>query len=640
MSTPGHESLHPEALSQLTGAIPSYLAVLLPLALPGLLALAPLLGTPWWFAALLVPPAMFLAQGWGLALWMNEGRCWTRLELGLTSGWLGIAATLVEVVLVRELGLPPNLLPVMALVVAGLGLLLVRARGALVLPRGGGPGALNGLLGLATVFLAVTALALWRLPDLLRPLDAYWWDSRAESALHEPVSLRMDALSAVGWPEAGALAGELGRGRHQLEVTEAGDLLALARGDVGLDLALGQGQQELDRAELVAAPTVEPEEGPVDRYLDRGIVAVEAHLETGTAWLDLDRDATVYLLPTALAVWSLDHCEVLRFVHYYQILNIVENQRWATEILTHRRLTVSQPPLWSYLMAPQVALASPGLPAASVLFLWVLVFVGAHALHLLEVLAPRAPAMAWLLPGMAMLMQGRLMVDPGSLNFPDNLYTAAILAGLAALLQGTAPRFGFMALVSGLLRYAGTPFLLLLALLSAVRKPGSRGGLLSGAMGPGRALCWGFAVSGITLGFAVVLGLYAGTLQAWMQSISFEILPEHWHGDYDPAVLLSRVPRFYWLWTVYSGGSLLLALFLARGPSRFPLWAALIYSLLLCTIDHFPSHYFLPLVQLAALALAAAPPPPLLLRPGRWAANLPPLLGCLGFLAAILWLPV
>ncbi len=35
------------------------------------------------------------------------------------------------------------------------------------------------------------------------------------------------------------------------------------------------------------------------------------------------------------------------------------------------------------------------------------------------------------------------------------------------------------------------------------------------------------------------------------------------------------------------------------------LLTALSYSLLLCTIDHFPSHYFLPLIHLSAVALAA-----------------------------------
>ena len=69
-------------------------------------------------------------------------------------------------------------------------------------------------------------------------------------------------------------------------------------------------------------------------------------------------------------------------------------------------------------------------------------------------------------------------------------------------------------------------------------------------------------------------------------------------------VLLGRAPAFFALWFVYSGGTLLLAALRWPTGTRVALGTALLYSLLLCTIDHSPTHYFVPLVQLSALAAA------------------------------------
>jgi hypothetical protein len=83
----------------------------------------------------------------------------------------------------------------------------------------------------------------------------------------------------------------------------------------------------------------------------------------------------------------------------------------------------------------------------------------------------------------------------------------------------------------------------------------------------------------------------------------FETFPEHWHGETAPLTLLGRVPHFAGLLAAYTGGGvvLLLALCLWGAPSAARRAAqglglgALAYASLLATIDHHPTHYFLPL---------------------------------------------
>jgi uncharacterized membrane protein len=78
--------------------------------------------------------------------------------------------------------------------------------------------------------------------------------------------------------------------------------------------------------------------------------------------------------------------------------------------------------------------------------------------------------------------------------------------------------------------------------------------------------------------------------------------------------LIPRVPGFYALWSVYTGGGLLLAAAAAgwtnaspaRSAARWLLGAAGLYSVLLATIDHHPTHYFLPLVAVTGVAVVAA----------------------------------
>jgi hypothetical protein len=188
------------------------------------------------------------------------------------------------------------------------------------------------------------------------------------------------------------------------------------------------------------------------------------------------------------------------------------------------------------------------------------------------------------------------MIEPGSINFPDNLYTAALLAGLLALREKRWAMFAALALASSLLRYPGAFVLFGAAGLEALwgRTPEWVTGIKRAA-----------AALLAALGLFAVTGLLTGQLGSWVTTIGFEIGPEHWHGEYALGALLPRVPAFYGMWLAYAAGVPLLVLAVCRGASLRLFGVAFAYSLLLCTIDHQPSHYFLPLLALTAISFGA-----------------------------------
>jgi len=113
-------------------------------------------------------------------------------------------------------------------------------------------------------------------------------------------------------------------------------------------------------------------------------------------------------------------------------------------------------------------------------------------------------------------------------------------------------------------------------------------------------------------------GLLSGNLAEWISILWFETGPEHWDNNQEALPLLQRPIEFYSEWARYQGfesfgaGAALAWLaavgwtLAANAKSRWLIGLALTYSLLLCTIDHFPSHYFLPLVAIMGLALASS----------------------------------
>ena len=113
-----------------------------------------------------------------------------------------------------------------------------------------------------------------------------------------------------------------------------------------------------------------------------------------------------------------------------------------------------------------------------------------------------------------------------------------------------------------------------------------------------------------------VAGLIGGHFQEWLSILWFETGPEHWDNNQEAPPLLHRPLEFYGEWARYQGfgrlGSaalpvwslMALGLLVSNKGARWVLGTALGYSLILCTIDHFPSHYFLPLVAMMGLAMA------------------------------------
>ena len=553
-----------------------------------------LLGAPGWALGLTVIPAVLWAPGWGWARWLAGRRSSppSALQSGLDASWIGIGLAVLSGSLVRELGLAPWWLLPLSVVLGTPGLVLAwrRREPALPVPDR------RVLVGLGAVALAAMLVAANHAPGLVRPMDAYWWHGAPDQGAWQRTTLEAPTFEAIGWPEAGAMKATLEAGEHRIVVTSHGPLLVAARGAVGTSVALRQGDLE-NRALIERDPQELEEEGPVPRYLDRGVAAAYGELTPGPVTIGLSAPATVYIVPSQDAVWSLDELGELRFVHYYQCLNIVENLRWARSTLIDLRATVNQPPLWAYVLAVPSALIDRDQKGAALIFLWVLVLTGASGVRLLQLAGPGAAWPAWVLPGLATAIHGRLMVEPGSFNFPDSLYTAAIVGGMAALLVRRPVRTGLLALAASLLRYPGAVLIAGSALLGSLLSGRSRGLVKPALISAG-------AAAGL-LALVALVGLVSGNLAEWWKILWFETFQEHWHGEVDPRVLLARTPWFYWTWVVYAGGAPLLAIVGARGRSLHILLTAACYSLLLCTIDHSPAHYFLPLVHLSVVALAA-----------------------------------
>lgn len=463
-------------------------------------------------------------------------------------------------------------------------------------------------IGRAAVAGTVVLVAATGWSSVALPLDGNWWlragDELAEAGENqtaEPLdgwaNLREVGPAWVLTPKAATATVRMSSG-----------IIAL-RAPVGATLRV-----ESQRITVEANPVEDLEEGAVPRYLERGVAAMRIVGDAGeltTLFLTNPEKSTVYLIPDAEALWTLHGNGELRFSHYYQLLNMVEQLRWARETGLSRWVTDVQPPLWSWLLGLALLGNNGEQPTANVLFLYLCLAIGLMAVSVMIRLAPRAPMVAWMLPAAAIAEHARLMLEPGSAGMPDSLYTLAVLGVLGS------SGFGWGA-IAQLSRYPG-------ALISALALAWE-----------GRWRTLGSFALGI-VGLLILVGTagwLSGALGGWIETATWETGPEHWHGEFDPWILIARVPTFYWTWVAYAGATPLIALTALTSQSRATrvlIGTALSYSVLLCTIDHFPSHYFLPLVQLSVLAVAVA-------RPGVWAWR--PSLALLGMVYALGWVPV
>ena len=410
--------------------------------------------------------------------------------------------------------------------------------------------------------------------DVARPLDRYWYVAGVEDRLpvRSAAPAVLGAHAVVGEADEGVVRGEPGA-PLTLTGPHPDPFLILVHGPVG------QGTTGLGAPVVVRSDPVEDAaEGPVARYQDAGVAArwVDGLAEGEALHLQPDADVQLYVVAAQDGVWSLHGSGELRWVHYYQLLNMVEQLRWADA----RWVTDVQPPLWTRVLAPALALTGGGQPTVNVLLALVLALGVLGGVGFLQRHAPDAPTAAWLLPGAAAVVVGKLVLEPGSAGMPDALYGVAIVAGLAGRYEG----FG---LAAQLLRYPGAAVVALGALLAGDRRAALRLGALVAAV----AALFGLG------------GAVTGELDGWLGTVAWESGPEHWHGEHDPAVLLGRAPEFYRTWFTYAAGTPLLAALAWPRGTRVALGTAALYSLLLCTIDHSPTHYFVPLVTLSALAL-------------------------------------
>ena len=85
---------------------------------------------------------------------------------------------------------------------------------------------------------------------------------------------------------------------------------------MGLRVELRQDGAVLDDATVTSDPVVDPEEGPVPRYMDTGVASAVATVHPGTVEIQIDGapEADVWLLPGMDAVWSLHASGQLSFV--------------------------------------------------------------------------------------------------------------------------------------------------------------------------------------------------------------------------------------------------------------------------------------------------------------------------------------
>ena len=550
---------------------------------------------PW---AWLLPIVIF-GPGFGFAKGLRAGRDTGALGWIIDAAWVGMAITWIDVALVRELPIAASdqaaALVALALVWCIVGLVWARTvPSPTVFAQG-------ERLGVAAIVLALVGLSLWRSGDMARPLHGHWYLEGADTWLHEALPIAAENAEPHGWPEAGAFSVVPQNGAIELIAREpaSGRVTLAVQGPLGSRIATGESS-----ASVAASVTALPEEGPVRRYLSHGVagLSVDVDLRAGERMVVEAEGDRVFVMPGADAVWSLHAAGVLRYVHYYQLLNQVENQVWAQEMLEDRWATLNQPPGWSPLLSTATVLLEDDMQSAAWLFLWVLLLLGCTAVRLGTVLAPTAHPVAMLVPAAMMLSHGLLMFEPGSYNFPDSLYAAAVLAVALAIAERRVGWIAVLGIAAGMLRWPGvvvaTIFILVYGRLWAVSQR------------PTLARLW--LLVGVGAVFAVV-GVLTGEFQDLLFILYFETFPEHWHGQYSWRLLLPRVPGFYALWVAYTGGGLLMALAACSGsinPARRALrWLLAsigLYSLLLATIDHHPTHYFLPLVAVTGVAVVCA----------------------------------
>ena len=525
---------------------------LYPIGLHFLTALALLGQAEWWVMGIVGLTTILWTVGWGWSCWLHRESHPSPLQLAIDSVWISMAITWVNIALIREFGLGdatslPWIIWSLSLGWTVGGLWLSRDHQPVY------PLAPRERKGIQFIGLAILALVVWKSEDIARPLDGHWYLEAASDPRHPLVPLRpanyWTEIENVGWMEAGAYAMTPTTPEPTLIADQRvnGRITLAVRGPLGSFIE-ANGQKNTVTSQM----TEDLDEGLVDRYLNRGVAAISiwADLQPGEQIPLAVKGERVYLMASSDAVWALHGTGNLRFTHYYQLLNQVENQHWADEVLTTRRFTWNQPPGWSPILAMSNVIVAPDLNGAACLFLHVLLLVGLSSLRLTTIIAPRAPPIAWTIPALLMMVHGILMFEPASHNFPDSLFSASILGVWIATVQGSASRFGIFGLLAQALRWPGAILSTVILLVWTWFQDTQTD------VTPSLKYLWGL----ITIGIGVAgIAMLTGDAEDLLFILYFETIPEHWHGNFNLLDLLSRIPNFFVTWTMYTGGTLILS---------------------------------------------------------------------------------
>lgn len=583
-----------------------------------------------WLALVAVPTLLWL-PGLPLARVLERSRGTERdgLRRFFDAWWLGVAQAVVIFTVWKSTNQQPVSAVLTAILLGGVGLAALAGW----LPIPGFAPAQNLVaspptpsqtlpLGMSVAF-AIFALGAWFYQsriDIARPLDHYWYSAEVESL--PPTAGPLPP--PLGWAESTLLDDEQNAARmvsssnisaeSNIILREPGTpLLVLIHGPVG-----GSGRVGTTAFSIDASPEEAVEEGPVRRYppAGEGMAAVWIPSEIPDINLPFVADwagpARVSLVNAQAGVWALDGYGEFHFAHYYQLLNMVEQFDWARD----RWITDVQPPLFIWVLGAVLAVTGGDMPTANVLLLYTLLALALGGILFVRRYAPESTLVGWLLPGAAAVVVGKLVLEPGSASMPDALYAAAIVGALAVV-DAPGRSSAALGLAAQLLRYPGSAVVFVGLVLAGARRASLR-----------LVAVVALAIVGFGIG-----GWMSGALNGWLQTVAWESGPEHWHGNYAPSTLGARIPEFYWMWLVYGGGTPILALCGWSRGTRVAFGTAAIYSLLLCTIDHAPTHYFLPLVALSSLAVACTAAASSL----RWLAWVLPGMALVGLANFWLW---
>ena len=302
---------------------------LYPIGLYVLMAIALVGAADWWIMGIVGLTPVLWCTGWGWSCWIHRDEHLSPLQLLIDSAWISMVIAWVNIALIREIGLgTSDNLPwiiwglSLAWTIGGLWMSRVKQPIYPIAPR--------ERWGIGSLGMALVAIIAWKGTDIQRPLDGYWYLAGADDPRHQLVPLRpanfWDNVEMIGWLDAGAFCNDT---NHTVTNTHCrpavnGRITLAVRGPIGSHISA-----KGTRAEVQKAVEERPDEGLVDRYLDRGVAAISiwADLQPGEQLPLSVKGDRVYLMASSDAVWSLHGTGELR---YTQLLSTAQSGREST----------------------------------------------------------------------------------------------------------------------------------------------------------------------------------------------------------------------------------------------------------------------------------------------------------------------